>query len=101
MIKAEEARKVTAEAQEAHKKKQTLEESRRLKKLYELRMADADKAVKAAMKQAKSNCEIRWDHDELPQALRDRFESSVKEAGFNVTTHPNDNGDGWEITLSW
>lgn len=101
MIKAEEARKVTAEALEAHKKKQSLEESRRLKKLFEQRMADTDKAVRAAMKQGKDDCKLEWDHDDMPQALRERFEGAIVDAGFGIEFHANDGGDGWEIIVNW
>lgn len=101
MISADEARKVTAEAQEAKKKKMSLEEARKLAKLFESRMKDADQSVKGAMKRGDESVTLRWDHDDFPQGLRERFETAITDAGYGIQVHPGDDGDGWEITVSW
>ncbi len=98
MIKATEAKKVTAEAQAAKKKQQTLEEARQLEKLFKVRMAETDKSVKAAMMHGDDSIRLDWDHSQLPQALRERFEKQVKD---DIEVHPNDDGEGWEVIINW
>lgn len=101
MIKAADARKVTLEAQEARKKKQTLEESRRLEKLFAGRMKDADQTVQAAMKRGEDRTTLRFEHEIFPEALKERFKLQVEAAGYSCLIHPNDDNDGVEISLVW
>jgi hypothetical protein len=101
MIKASEARKVTAEAQEAIKKNQTLKEARRLEKLFEKSMVVADQAVKSAMKLGAEQVELRMTKEEMPNAVRERFEDQLLESGYSYDIRINDEGDGYEILINW
>ena len=101
MISAADAKKVTLEAKEAIQKKQTLEQSRRLEKLFQGRMKDSDNYVKAAMKQGDEKASFVWDNEEFPEELRHRYEAHMQSLGYTCVIHSNDDNDGFEICLLW
>ena len=101
MISAADAKKVTLEAQEALKKKQTLEEARRLEKLFQARMKESDQAVQAAMKRGLDRISFMWDREDFPEALRERYEATVRSLNYSCIVHVNDDANGYEVVLIW
>lgn len=100
MIKAEDARKVSAEAEQAIWEKKTLEEKRKLDKLFEKRMSDVDRAVKAATKLGEWQTELSWPEEEVPVSVKESVLLKLKEAGFTVKAYPGD-GDRVAININW
>lgn len=101
MIKASEARKATKEAEETKEKQLHLRNSRELEQKLKTRIADTDNAIKAAMKRAEYDVILYWDHTYLPPALKEDFKTLVISFGFSVRIVPDDDGDGWEVLISW